>query len=954
MSTVQCTNCGTTNDSQARFCARCGKPLSVPASPAVGQIPACPRCNTPLRVSARFCPSCGFDLISQANRAGYERPVGQPAGGVPVKPAAAGSPPAGRTQMLSDLSGITGLIVRWMGGNQERFPVSLPIISVGRAPDNDIVINHPAVSSHHLRVALNAGPSQKQVPDAGDATVTDLNSTNGTQLNGQQLSANTPHLIRPGDVLRIGDLTGNWVSLVMEGSEGEALRSLSLGKLDLSKTKNILIGRDPACYLPLNHPTVSFHHAQISAQDGSLAIRDLNSTNGTFVNGKRIAVVPLASGDEIQIGPFKLVYDAQQQSLAQSMRLGHRIDAVRLGREVANQRMILSDVSMTVNPGEFIALVGGSGAGKSTLMKAMNGYEPANHGQLLMDGEPLYSKLDLYRNQMGYVPQDDIIHRALPVKTALWYAAKLRLPDARPAEIQARIQDALRSVELSEHAEKPVRVLSGGQRKRVSIAVELLARPTLFFLDEPTSGLDPGLEKKMMYDLNRLADEGRTVVLVTHATANIEQCDHVAFLTQGWLSYYGPPNEALNFFGVRDFSDIYLKLSQDIDPAHGKPVPPELQSYYHPKPGSSGKTYAGVLWAHHYHNSPLFQKYVAERQNQLRMPGGAGGSAPMPTRRSKDSFIRQMIILARRQFDLIRFDWRTLFILLLMLPMLGALFAMVSSEDDLVGRPGSIAEIDLALTKELEDDGLVLDEKANYLPSVNAELLITMIALALTQGGTFGAAYEIVKERAIFKREKAVNLKATSYVLSKVLILGIFAVFQVAAFLLMLAMVIDFGFEGAIFDLGIFELFVSLYLAVLASIAFGLFISAIVPSQDVVLYAILAQLFVQIILTGTLFPLDQSPASMAVPGYWAAVSAGSTVDLPGLNKNSRVCSVNEVPNMQTGAKEKKVICTEGRQDLKIPYEHSEEFLLFTWIGMCAHTFFWVILTIIVQARKRVE
>ncbi len=940
MSTVTCPNCGADNNSQARFCARCGNPLSVAPAQDQDQVSVCPRCSTRLRTSARFCPNCGFDLTSGREPA---RNIGA-AGGTPASPPPQGNAPIRQTQLLSEVAGITGLTVRWMGGSSEDFPVSKPDLKIGRAPDNDIVINHPAVSAHHLSVMISSGA----------ATVTDLKSTNGTQLNGQQIPPNTPTAARPGDILRIGDLTGNWVSLVFEGAAGEALRTLSLGKLDLSKTTNILIGRDPGCYLPLNHPSVSFHHAQIYKQDGGLAIRDLNSTNGTFVNGKRIAIVPLSSGDEIQIGPFKLSYDAQQQSLAQSMRLGHRIDAIQLGREVANKRMILSNVSMTIQPGEFVALVGGSGAGKSTLMKAMNGYDPANHGQILMDGEPLYPKLDLYRTHMGYVPQDDIIHRELPVKTALYYAAKLRLPDARPAEIQARIKDALGSVEMTEHANKPVRILSGGQRKRVSIAVELLARPTLFFLDEPTSGLDPGLEKKMMYDLNRLADEGRTVVLVTHATANIEQCDHVAFLTQGWLSYYGPPNEALNFFGVRDFSDIYLKLSQELDPARGIQIPPELQAYYHPKPGASGKTYAGVLWAHHYHQSSLFQKYVADRQSKLRSAGGGVAAAAIPPRRMKDSFIRQTIILARRQFDLIRFDWRTLFILLFMLPMLGAMFALVSKEDDLVGRPGNIEQIDAALTQELTADGLQVDEKVNYIPLAKAQLLVTMMALALTQAGTFAAAYEVVKERAIFRREKAVNLKATSYVLSKMLVLGMFAIFQVGAFLLMLAIVVDFGFKGAIFGLGIFELYVSLFLAVVASIALGLFLSAIVPSQDVVLYAILAQLFVQIVLTGTLFPLENSPASMISPGYWATLSAGSTVDIPSINEKSRVCSVNEIPNMQTGAKELKVICTEAKQDIAVNYEHTEDNIIYTWLGMGAHIFLWTLLTIIVQARKKVD
>jgi ABC-type multidrug transport system ATPase subunit len=689
----------------------------------------------------------------------------------------------------------------------------------------------------------------------------------------------------------------------------------------------------------------------ISKQNGSLMIRDMGSTNGTFVNGQRISQVPLSSGDEIQIGPFKLVYDAQKQSLAQSMRLGHRLDSVRLGREVGKKRMILRDISMCVYPGEFVALVGGSGAGKSTLLKAMNGYEPANHGQMLLDGEPFYPKLDLYRTQMGYVPQDDIIHRVLPVKTALWYAAKLRLPDAKPSEIKARIMDALRSVDMVEHANKPVRILSGGQRKRVSIAAELLARPTLFFLDEPTSGLDPGLEKKMMYDLNRLADEGRTIVLVTHATANIEQCDHVAFLTQGKLSYYGPPNDALKFFDVRDFADIYLKLSQDVDPGRGKPPPKELQPYLQRQ--KNGKMEAGVLWADHYRQSPIYKQFVADRQNNLGSVGKGGApAAPRPVKRPRDSFIRQGWILSRRQFDLIRHDWRTLFLLLLMVPLISLLFMGVSGENDLVGRSGTGDDIEAALKEELED--AEVDESVDYIPTATAETLLVMVALAITQAGTFAAAYEIVKERAIFRRERAVNLNVLAYVLSKVVILGGFAVIQVASMILILAIKVDFGFDGAIFNIGTFELFITFYLAVLASIALGLFISAIVPNSDVVLYAILVQLFIQIILSGTLFPLDRNPASMATVGFWTMESIGSTVDLAEMNDESRVCTVIEIPSMTGGDPTRDITCDESSRDLNLDYEHTEDKILFTWIGLLAQFFVWTMLTVIVQARKKGE
>lgn len=959
MSTNFCPHCGTPNATQARFCANCGK--QMPSQPAPGVGPNCPKCNTPLRPGAKFCPSCGHHMPAPQ---GSIPPAGPPAGtppartpppatpppaAPPARPAPGSAPASPGTQLLKDESqaGAT-LVVRWMGGNSQQYPVNQASLTVGRAPGNDVVINHPAVSGRHLKLDSVGGKY----------TITDLGSTNGTMVNGQRVQPNTPVMLNPSDALRIGDLTGNWVGLNLQVAGAEMLRSLSLGKLDLSGQDRVMIGRDTNSYLPLNHPAVSFRHAEIFKQsDGSLAIRDLGSTNGTFVNGQRISHSPLKSGDIIQIGPFKLNYDAQQQSLAQSMRLGHRIDAIKLGREVANKKMILNNVSMTVNPGEFVALVGGSGAGKSTLMKAMNGYEPANHGNILLDGEPLYSRLDMYRTQMGYVPQDDIIHRALPVKLALWYAAKLRLPDAKPAEIEARIQDALRAVDMVEHASKPVRVLSGGQRKRVSIAVELLARPTLFFLDEPTSGLDPGLEKKMMYDLNRLADEGRTVVLVTHATANIEQCDHVAFMSYGRLAYYGPPNDALKFYDVRDFSDIYLKISQEIDPARGKQPPKELQPYY-AKYQQQGKVSSGILWADHYAQSSYFQQFVVDRQRNLAAGKGAVGTIA-PSKRARDNFLRQTFILARRQFDLIRLDLRTLFILLLMMPMIGALFMLVSQENAFVGE-GDKAAIEEKLKNNLR--GAAKDEKTDYTPTAKAEILVTMLGLALTQGGTFGAAYEIVKERAIFRRERAVNLSVIAYVLSKVLVLAIFAIFQAASVLLVLSLRVDMGFEGAVFvDNGVMEMFITLYLGVLASIMFGLCISALVPSSDVVLYAILVQLFIQIVLGGTLFPLKDAVENDAIAtalskvtvSYWVMDAMGSTIDMQALNEASLACSVKEMPTA-TGGLELQPVCDSADRELYLDYTHTREHVISMWFGLLGHCLVWFLLTTFLVARQKGE
>lgn len=882
----------------------------------------CPRCQTPNPPDKRFCSTCGYALT----------PAPPPA---PAPPGASAPP------------GTAVLLARFPGGHVERHPLARPFMHLGRGPDNDIVVNFPTVSTRHLRLETAAGRLQ----------VMDLGSLNGTQVNGRFLAPNTPSPLQPGDVLRIGDLQGNSVSLVLEGDAPGAappMRTRRLGTHMLAQHPQLIIGRDPSCHLRLEHPTVSRQHAEIVQQGGGYAARDLGSGNGTYVNGRRITGwVTLNPGDVIQIGPFKLVYDGRLQGLATSMSRGHRLDVVGLGMQVANGKMILNDISLTVQAGEFISLVGGSGAGKSTLMKAMNGYNPATHGQMLIDGEPLYPNLAAYRAIMGYVPQDDIIHRDLPVYQALWYAARLRLPDAGPAEIQQRITEALDLVDMKDHAQKPVKVLSGGQRKRVSIAVELLAQPDLLFLDEPTSGLDPGLEKKMMYDLNRLADRGKTVILVTHATSNIEQCDHVAFLAQGELAYYGPPRDATPFFQARDFADIYLQLGQEVDPSQQKPPPPVLQPYYQP---GAGKVSAGKLWAQHYRRSPQRQQYVAARQQHVN--GRAAAPATSRPSAPRDSSLRQIFILIRRQLDLIRHNPATLFILLLMMPIIAALFMAVSNEGDLVGKYATAVAADAALTAELvgEDVGA----KANYTPAATAQQLVTMLGLALTQAGTFGAAYEIVKERAIFKRERAVNLRVGAYVAAKLAVLGLFAIVQVVSALLILSIKVDLGF-APVFDFfpsGAWELFVTLLLAVLASITFGLFISAVVPGSDVVMYIILVQLFTQIILSGALFPLPDSAVgdlvSKAVISHWTMDAMGSSVGMVELDNTSRACAVVEIPN-EAGGMTREVRC-EGAAigDLSLDYLHDPEHLRNTWIALLVQMLVWGSLTTLVQARRKTE
>ena len=200
-------------------------------------------------------------------------------------------------------------------------------------------------------------------------------------------------------------------------------------------------------------------------------------------------------------------------------------------------------------------------------MDTLNGFRPATEGTVLVNGDDFYANYNAYKNIMGYVPQQDIVYDTLTVEQMLTYAAKLRMPeDSTDEDISQRVNEVIGDVELEGREHLVISQLSGGQRKRVSIAVELLADPKLFFLDEPTSGLDPGMERNMMRLLRKLSNKGKTIVLITHATANLHLCDKVTFLGYGGkLCYFGPPSGALKFFNVTDYTDIYDLISKQAE-----------------------------------------------------------------------------------------------------------------------------------------------------------------------------------------------------------------------------------------------------------------------------------------------------------------------------------------------------------------------------------------------------
>lgn len=740
-------------------------------------------------------------------------------------------------------------------------------LTLGRDPGSSVLLSSRFVSGKHARIE----------PDGKGYRIIDLGSTNGLLRAGRRLPAQSAVPLSDGDILRIGDpATGSFVSLHFHdprarGAPAEAT-IVKRHPLPPSRTR-VTLGR-AGSDIELDNPVVSRRHAVIERVAGGLWLRDLGSTNGTFVDGRRVGRQQLSPGAVIQIGPFKLGYDGQ--GLAEHDQRGAlRIDGRRLSREVSGGRLILRDVSISIAPREFVALVGGSGAGKSTLMKALAGYLAPSFGQVSVNGDDFYAQLDAYRALLGYVPQDDTLHRDLPVRRALAYTARLRLPaDTDRAEIAQRIARVLEDVDMSAHADKRIDQLSGGQRKRVSIAAELLADPSLFFLDEPTSGLDPGLEKRMMYTLRRLADAGRTVVLVTHATANIAQCDHVVFMAEGRMIYFGPPAEALGFFQVEsgDFADIYTRLEGFADPADPerwliaqRDLGAELAAFQRAHAGKARAPSLAELWEMRYRASPAYARYVIKRLGEAPAPGDEARARAHRRPRPPASSLRQLGILGQRYLDLMFQDRQNLVILLLQAPVIGYLTTFVTRPDALVGPRAS---------------------------AFDARTILFMLSTVAVWFGIINAAREITKESAVFRRERLAGLRIGPYVLSKVLVLTLLVLLQSAALLALIGNDVRLPAAG-VWLTGPAELFITTALTSLAGLSLGLCISASAKTPDRAISFVPLALIPQILFSGVLFPLGNGYTttrvfSLFTVSRWAMDAYGTSVNLGKLPPASRI------------------------------------------------------------------
>ncbi|MDG2989360.1 ATP-binding cassette domain-containing protein [Candidatus Synechococcus calcipolaris G9] len=683
----------------------------------------------------------------------------------------------------------------------------------------------------------------------------------------------------------------------------------------------IILGRDPGPgynTFALDSATVSRHHADIDRTGAGLYIlRDRGSTNGTYVNDQKInGPHTLNQGDKIKIGPFVLVYYNHSLELVdQGERI--RLDAQNLQRRITiaqQERMILTNVSIVIEPRQLVAIVGGSGTGKSTLMGALLGIVPLTSGLVLLNGSNLQQNFDTYRAEIGYVPQEDIIHSGLTVEEVLRYACKLRLPpDTQPQEIQGVIGRVLEQVKLTAVKGNLVAQLSGGQRKRVSIAVELLANPKLFFLDEPTSGLDPGLDKELMGLLRNLANQGRTIVLVTHATSNIEGCDRLVFMGRGGrLCYFGPPAEAMPFFNLPDrdwkyFADIYLTLEQGTTEAE--------------------RQRTAFDWSERFRASHLYQTYIGDRlsmgnqgESTATFAAVSSEARAMPPQ-GKDRSLglrphvwHQLLTLCQRQWQLLRRDRLSLAVNLLSAP-LAILFIVLA----------------------LDSQPFAPQENTDLMQAPQALRVLFVFTCAGLWVGLASSAQTIIRETHIYGRERLANLSVFAYLGSKIGVASGVAIVQ--SLMITLAVMVGFSFPAPSLIPWPLGVMITTFLTLLASISLGLFISSAVKNVDQASKVLPPILLPQIIFSGVLFKLSGPVAilSWLMIGRWSVGAYGSLVNVNALVPEQPDFALYEPPPLPF--------------DPSPVYDPTWGNLFLNWGLLLIHTLVYLSLTLIQQWRK---
>jgi ABC-type multidrug transport system ATPase subunit len=664
-------------------------------------------------------------------------------------------------------------------------------------------------------------------------------SSNKLFINNCLITHDSGYCLQDGDVIKIGQNLNILVTLEFHDPNHSSSLQIPFIKSISLKDKSVILGRDPSADLQLLSPTVSRKHAVIEdIGQGKYILHD-RSTNGVFVNNTKVnGKIDLDDGAIIRIAPYTLVLQGDELIIADQGNY-IRLDAENILKVVKNVKgekiVLLNKISLPIEPGQLVALVGGSGAGKSTFMRTLLGIESTTVGQVYLNGEDLRSNFNIYRNQIGYVPQTDIVHKELTVREVLKYAAKLRLPS--DTDINLIIEQTLTQIEMVERSDTLVKNLSGGQLKRVSIGVELLVNPKLFFLDEPTSGLDPGLDKKMMLLLKKLSNQGRTIILVTHATSNIHLCDRLVFLGQGGnLCYFGNFKDACDFFSItgNDFADIYIQLDNKA---------------------------AVIRTADKFKKSPYYNQYIDQKLgiNKPRI-------SKIEPEKVQGFFRKQVSVLTQRYFQLLIRDRVSLII-------------------SLITAPIGIFLIDLAI---INKEPFILGSEPDSALAPLAQTVLFVFTCAAIWVGLSSSLQELVKENNIYIRERLVNLSLIAYLSSKVFVLAGLALLQ--TLLMVIVILWSFSSPDSLNISWFWGVSITSFLTLFTSMCLGLMISAAAKNSSQANSALPILLLPQIIFSEVLFKMEGigKCVSWLMISRWSIGAYGSLVNINSLVPKAKI------------------------------------------------------------------